>query len=1610
MHRLFFGMALAAGACMVAGFGLATHLLSADLFAGGEEDRAEAVYIPSDFFAPVGGNGEVALLAGENIASSATSLAFTVLVPAGDARITAVTAPEGSPFAGLTPTLTDQTDTSVTATFTATEAVALTKGTQLAHITLEVSDALSVGAGVAVSLADVQLDGAATTDTRGGLVTITSTEIPSAGLYFDLSAVAAVAGEEVLVPVRSAEARTITGVVADISLPAGASFLGVSVAGGALSNFELSTDAASVPGNVGLVAATSVAAGQAVAVGDALFFINLRIPSSANPGDSFTLRGAAAVADQNLAVETVDDFSGTLQTTEVGTLRMLEAVPLSATTLEISFSDDLASAPLSAFSFSPELIQDDTEVVIAGSAATFTGLAEMTAGQDYRVSAGVEVRGDLMGAPESTADFAYFAGYVPEAGVSRFYPVSATATSTTAFEVTFSENIQPGTLTEYNVSLSGATVQGVEVSGAVARVIITKFSAIPEEGGGEPAVTETAIITFDNTDANTDILSTSGELSAFQAVTLEAFDLEPAGGPELLSATASAANSVSATFDVALLPQYGPNTNEVLLATDFAVYAGPTDTTNLVTDATTLSLSADRKTVTLGGIATTAGEEYRFEVLNTANVRNAEDTAMTGARSKAVFTGFDTVFRGEEVFTFENATTTGQGQMTLDFSGAVVASPSRQSFTVYTRDENHIRRELSVLSVAASGQQVVLSTATHSAGASYFIFVEEDADIASSGTAVSGALARGATGYSPDNFEIFTLSPQSFAAETGGEITITGSALLGGGAATTVRLGSATLEIVSNSEEQIVASVPSTLASGVYGLTLRREDGQEITQNNAVTILEPDAGEVSVVATESFITPSRMAPGTEEIATAWIRVTAPTGADDIDAVRADLRAVNGGASVAASLHEVFSGGAWYMLEFTVPANVSTSETPVQIPVTAVAKTGESDTQNLEITITTDTLQSATPSVLSASASPTRLAPGSTDTVRFFAEISDADGLSDVLRVELDASQIGLGVVSLSRSSLAFSAPQHQLLPRARADAGESVGIFQSSEFTLPAWVEVGGYTLPLRATDTAGQSATGEISFSVSRTGNVPSIDDDSLVFTPSDEIIGDGATSTRVYLRASDADGADDITSAIVDLSPLGVGPLSMVAVSREGLNAWFESPAFVVSEDVARGFYDIDFIVTDTDGGTATEQETIRVSDEDSDFEAPIITSRSYVLPTTLRPDSEETAAAYVFVERGDEAIQTVYATLGAFLEIEKPVGDSDTCVSSPALGCFAKHVDEGEEGTWFVLTGISAKRGAPAGDTLEMNITAVDANGKTDETSLEIYVKAAESTGIASSNAEVLDAVAISDSEVALIFSAPFDASGALLENFRITTLADAYDAYAVRAVSPRSDAMGLTLRISGSFPEDETMVLELNREELGLEGASKILFDPFSESSAPRVQTVTAEDNNLFRVEFTEGLNPTAFDTRGTNFTLSDASSFEQLGITGARLLSANTVRVSTATPLMGGQEYLLRARGLLGASGQEITISGGTKTFRAESLHSVATGADGGGQLSTAEQADLNADGVVDFLDFSLFAQVYETTLAQHEPGSTGTISDLNEDGVIDFLDFVMFSETYSTPQ
>jgi hypothetical protein len=818
---------------------------------------------------------------------------------------------------------------------------------------------------------------------------------------------------------------------------------------------------------------------------------------------------------------------------------------------------------------------------------------------------------------------------------------------------------------------------------------------------------------------------------------------------------------------------------------------------------------------------------------------------------------------------------------------------------------------------------------------------------------------------------------------------------------TQARLNTTPITIQSDSQTSgaLSLSIPKGLASDVYDLNLVSKTGQTTTLSKALVVLVPSQP-MSIVSDASYTSPMRVAPDGTTPVTLYAVVQDPVGLSQITRVSIDLGPIGG------TLHDMTAGAITqyrqiYSYTTTIPTTVATQADPYVLPVVAY-KQNETADGTVSLTVTKMTQKSVPPTIDIAYANPSTMAPDGNSKGKISAQISDPDGVSTIKSVVADLGELGVGFVTLTP------------IGDAATLASQASGSFISADFTVPTTTPEKTYTVTLTAQDETGNVVTKTLPITVSSAQNAPKFDPNLSYVGPRKSVPRDGKTTFSIHALVSDPDGVNDIESVTAYFGTSGLAPVAFtrdpsVTAESKAKSALYNSGDISVPPITPLGMQDVELVASNQAGGTGNLVLQFEVTDKDTLGSAPFIdSSKAYTSPKVALNDGKTPITLYTFVRDDDNNLESVVANLSNIGQVgpetppdlgetgaaaPAPNAGGDTCPSgSTGIVCMAPGFKEGNLGQWFTLSGVTISKAVAASDKpYPVEVIATDATGNVTRGQILVSVRDSLTAAADTTPPSVIASSPVGSGSLEIVFSKPLDpmsitADGA---NFTITQGKDINQK--LNVLGSTIDASGRIVTLTTDTQQSGTdYVLSISSKVTDSAGipmvsgsGSQSDFSGFEDSGkAPVIDSVEAMDGETVQIDFIANLRPTSVklgdSAKGGDFDIkiAEVDSGNPLAVKAVHFVeSGKSLEVKTE-PQQSSMRYRVTITNIASAAGIQSKTPL-TKFFKSINIKAIQ-------KETVANGADLNGDGKVDFIDFTMFSAVYgQATSAAKASGDAG---------------------------
>jgi len=598
------------------------------------------------------------------------------------------------------------------------------------------------------------------------------------------------------------------------------------------------------------------------------------------------------------------------------------------------------------------------------------------------------------------------------------------------------------------------------------------------------------------------------------------------------------------------------------------------------------------------------------------------------------------------------------------------------------------------------------------------------------------------------------------------------------------------------------------------------------------------------------------------------------------------------------------------------------------------------------------------------------------------------------------------------------------------DSGQKTGWYTLSGLVIPKNQNLvdGDYPVTVTVIDNTGEEGTFEFNITVSKASDGPSIDSSRSYLTPRSSIPNDDTTPFAINLYVHDPDGVGDIQSVTADFASLKLPPVELLKnadTSDDALYAWFIADGITIPKTSPTGLHTIHVSATDSSNTTTDMTISIDVTSKDNIGEPPrVLSDKSYTTPRVAMNNGKTPIMLYAFVRDDDNDIESVLVDLhdigqvgpepvSAFAEAhsedgttpetdpatEDPVGtdedsedSSGTCpTASKTLVCMNPSVKEGMLGQWFILPDVTvSKLTAPSSEAYMVPVIVTDSAGKTARGTVPVYVYDGDNFTNDRNPPEMVVSVATGANTVEVLFNEELMASSVSKSGFQVVDRDNVKNVISVTDVTTNVAGTIVTLSTASTLDADTDYVVVGNNTVKDALGVALVpgstnrlpLRGYVDESKSPVVEYIASTDADTIEVEFRDYLKPSSLKlapvtadqesinegTRGGNqfnFEIVESGGTSAtLEVLGVKFLDEpNVIEVKTA-PQKSGQRYRIRIKDVESYTGDatRVPLNKMVKGFKQSA---VSLGSANGGNLG-----DLNGDGKVDFIDFTIFSSLY----------------------------------------
>ncbi len=790
----------------------------------------------------------------------------------------------------------------------------------------------------------------------------------------------------------------------------------------------------------------------------------------------------------------------------------------------------------------------------------------------------------------------------------------------------------------------------------------------------------------------------------------------------------------------------------------------------------------------------------------------------------------------------------------------------------------------------------------------------------------------------------------------GNNLQIDGYLLSGTGGATilNIKLGNETIVSANpftnnppTGKQTINASLDlSKFPEGSYKLSIFYTNGTRVEKENAVTILTRSTTEFTVTKTQLF--PDTIYKGDPNRFSVYVTAIHPLGVENIDSIKIDLSEVGITNLIKLTPDQIIDRDQVFVLsDFSLPNLTNIASKPsYTFRIVALDKFGKQATgaitTSLNIKKNEDRPRSLGAPIIDGTLShisPTRVKPGENAKISVF--VTDVDGVNDIENVIfIDDTELGLGTITLQTGS------------------GAKIGIGQwySKDVTIPSRALEKDYVFKVIASDKKSLSTDGKdtLTLKVSSSSNTPDIINDSnttINITPN-PVANNGEMEFNLSVFVIDKDGLEDVV-VTADLTPLSIGIIDLkpeLSTNKQG--AWFRSQNYKVPTNVLEGNYKIKIKATDSSGASDNAEGTINVSEISRFQNRPeVVRGKSYTTPSSIPNDGVTQATIYAYV-RDPDGISDIASVTVNLSEIGLPPTNSMIIVPNSIEGL----------GQYYSFSFTVPSTTQPSLEPYKALVTATDLSGAKSATLSEIDIKIiSEGVGQALESPKATYAIATSETTVEVGFNPPLDIDSLSRtgSEFEITKTNDAGDFLSIIKSTVSADGTYVILETTNQEVNSSYTVRALPTVESvnGVKvsrgnGDKQNFFGFVKDKRSTNFAAALATGPRQIEVDFTIPVKPSA--TNLLNFSLNrQENTNERIRLTKFRVISPTRIILETESDLNFSSLYTLNGSNIVSYNGQRIiNISINLRGFQEGMI------------------GDLNKDGIVDFLDFSIFSSAY----------------------------------------
>lgn len=681
----------------------------------------------------------------------------------------------------------------------------------------------------------------------------------------------------------------------------------------------------------------------------------------------------------------------------------------------------------------------------------------------------------------------------------------------------------------------------------------------------------------------------------------------------------------------------------------------------------------------------------------------------------------------------------------------------------------------------------------------------------------------------------------------------------------------------------------------------------------------------------------------------YVKVYHPLGIENIENVKVDLSSIGITSLQNLVPKELIDRSQLFALEnITIPTLTDTSSPSktYDIKVFVYDKFGKSiDTKTtLEIIRNADRPANLGAPVIEkdlSKLSPDAIKPGETFNATIF--VRDADGVADIENVYLVDNTLGIGTI--------------KLMPETESG---SVGIgkfFRSqTPIKVPETTKLDTVSFNVIASDKTALTNTAQFTLKIQK-GKLEIINTaDTKPKANPNPVANNNEMEFTISAFVKNENGNIDDVSVTADLSPVQRGVVQLKSVSKSGEEGQFVSDPLTIPTSVVEGNYDITIRATDKLGNNADYKLKLNASPINRFRNRPeVVSGKSYMIPNIIANDgkTDNTLYAYVSDPDGPADIASVVVDLR---EIGLPPSNAMTPVPNTIQGL----------GQFFSFT-FKVPATTPASlEPYEAVIVATDSSGASStEGRVNVRILGNLTQNMVFDSPKISYAIATAENTVEVGFNPKLDPTSVSPSgnDFTITksnnildllaildTTISADGSYVIIKTEKQNSSLAYTVSVSST-------VESITGVRVSPGNGDKASFAGYKKGTkTPSFIDATSTTPNTVEIDVNTEIKPSSIQSTNFSLTFDDSSSARRFTITDIKVLNPLRLQITTTENLLANNLYKLSARNIASYSGQvtaNLDIS-----FRGYNQGLIG---------------DLNGDGQVDFLDFTIFSKAYTGT-------------------------------------